>query len=76
MKLFSLANATWCAVTVPSFDFVKDDCAVGSVVLGKKGYNLSNTQSVVLFHVELEFRILFIAQLYPIRVKGKYDTQI
>ena len=24
-------------VTVPSFDFVKDDCAVGSAVLGKVG---------------------------------------
>ena len=33
----SLANGTWCAVTVPSFDFVKGDCVVGSVVLGKKG---------------------------------------
>ena len=29
---FSLANGTWCAVTVLSFDFVKDDCAVGSAV--------------------------------------------
>ena len=35
-----------------SFDFVKDDCAVGSAVLGKRGYNLSSTQSVVLFHVK------------------------
>ena len=47
IKLFSLAS---CAVTVPSFDFVKDDCAVGSAVLGKMGYNLSSTQSMVLFH--------------------------
>ena len=52
IKLFSLANATWCAVTMPSFDFVKDDCAVGSAVLGKRGYNLSSTQSMVLFHVK------------------------
>ena len=52
MKSFSHANGTWCAVTVPSFDFVKDDCAVGSAVLGKKGYNLSSTWSVVLFHVK------------------------
>ena len=37
---------------MPSFDFVKDDCAVGSAVLGKKGYNLSGTQSMVLFHVK------------------------
>ena len=37
---------------MPSFDFVKDDCAVGSAVLGKRGYNLSSTQSVVLFHVK------------------------
>ena len=44
--------------------------------MGKKGYNLSSTHSMVLFHVELEFRIVFIAQLYPIRVKGKYDTQM
>ena len=51
-KLFSLANGTWCAVTVPSFDSVKDDCAVGSAVLGKEGYNISSTQSVVLYHVK------------------------
>ena len=37
---------------MPSFDFVKDDCAVGSVVLGKRGYNHSSTQSMVLFHVK------------------------
>ena len=35
-----------------SFDFVKDDCAVGNAVLGKRGYNLSSTQSMVLFHVK------------------------
>ena len=36
-------------------DIVKDDCAVGcvgSAVLGKRGYNLSSTQSIVLFHVK------------------------
>ena len=37
---------------MPSFDFVNDDCAVGSAVLGKRGYNLSSTQSMVLFHVK------------------------
>ena len=37
---------------MPSFDFVKDDCAVGSAVLGKRGYNLSCTQLMVLFHVK------------------------
>ena len=41
VKLFSLANETWCAVTVPPFDFVKSDCAVGNAVLGKRGYKLS-----------------------------------
>ena len=40
-ELFSLANETWCAETVPSFDFVKGDCTVGNAVLGKKGYKLS-----------------------------------
>ena len=35
-----------------SFDFVKDDCAVGSAALGKRGYNLSSTQLMVLFHVK------------------------
>ena len=35
-----------------SFDFVKDDCIVESAVLGKRGYNLSSTQSMVLFHVK------------------------
>ena len=52
IKLYSLANRTWCAVTVLSFDFVKGDCAVGSTVLGKRGYNLSSTQSMVLFHLK------------------------
>ena len=37
---------------MPSFDFVKGDYAVGSAVLGKRGYNLSSTQSMVLFHVK------------------------
>ena len=37
---------------MPSFDFVKGDCAVGSAVLGKRGYNLNTTQPVVLFHVK------------------------
>ena len=37
---------------MPSFGFVKDDCAVGSAVLGKTGYNLSSTQSMVLFRVK------------------------
>ena len=37
---------------MPSFDFVKDDCAVGSAVLGKTGYNLSSTHSMVLFRVK------------------------
>ena len=37
IKLFPLANGTWCAVTVPSFDFVNGDCAVGSAILGKRG---------------------------------------
>ena len=39
VKLFSLANETWCAVTVPPFDFVKGDCAVGNAVLGKRDIN-------------------------------------
>ena len=37
---------------MPSFDFVKNDCAVGSAVLDKRGYNLSSTQSMVLFQVK------------------------
>ena len=37
---------------MPSFDFVKDDCAEGSAVMGKRGYDLSSTQSMVLFHVK------------------------
>ena len=37
---------------MPSFDFVKDDCAVGSAILGKRGYNLSSTESMVRFHVK------------------------
>ena len=38
-KLCSLANETWCAVTVPPSDFVKGDCAVGNAVLGKRDIN-------------------------------------
>ena len=41
VKLFSLANETWCAVKVLPFDFVKGNCAVGNAILGKKGYKLS-----------------------------------
>ena len=41
VKRFSLANETWCAVTVPPFDFIKGDCVVGNAVLGKRGYKLS-----------------------------------
>ena len=37
---------------MPSFDFVKGDCAVGSAILGKRGYYLSSTQSMVRFHVK------------------------
>ena len=37
---------------MPSFDFITDDCAAGSAVLGKRGYNLSSTQSMVIFHVK------------------------
>ena len=37
---------------MPSFDFVKGDCAVGSAILGKRGYNLSSTQSMARFHVK------------------------
>ena len=40
VKLFSLANETWCAVTVPPFDFV------GNAVLGKKGYKLSTEYKI------------------------------
>ena len=46
VKLFSLANETWCAVTVPPFDFVKSDCAVGNAVLGKRGYKLSTEYKI------------------------------
>ena len=46
VKLFSLANETWCAVTVPTFDIVKGDCAVGNAVLGKKGYKLSTEYKI------------------------------
>ena len=46
VKLFSLANETWCAVTVPPFEFVKGDCAVENAVLGKKGYKLSKEYNI------------------------------
>ena len=46
VKLFSLANETWCAVTVLQFDFVKGDCAVGNAILGKKGYKLSTEYKI------------------------------
>ena len=52
INFFSLANGTWYAVAVPSFNFVKGDCAVGSAILGKRGYNLSSTQLMVCFHVK------------------------
>ena len=53
VKLFSLANETWCTVTVPPFDFVKGDCAVGSAVLGKKGYKLSTEYNIQNLQSEL-----------------------
>ena len=34
-------------------NFEKDDCALGSVVLGKMGYNLNSIQSMVHFHVHV-----------------------
>ena len=37
---------------MPSFDFVKDDCAIGSFLWVKRGYNLSSTQSIMLFQVK------------------------
>ena len=40
IKLFSLANETQCVVTVPPFDFVKDDCAVGNAILDRKHNNV------------------------------------
>ena len=46
VKRFSLANETWCAVTVPPFDFVKGDCVVGNAVLGKKGYKRSTEYKI------------------------------
>ena len=46
VKLVTFANETWCAVTVPPFDFVKGDCAVRNAVLGKKGYKLSTEYKV------------------------------
>ena len=47
VKRFSLANETWCAVTVPPFDFVKGDCVVGNNVLGKKGYKRSTEYKIL-----------------------------
>ena len=46
VKRFSLANETWCAVTVAPFDFVKGDCVVGNAVLGKKGYKRSTKYKI------------------------------
>ena len=46
VKRLSLANETWCAVTVPPFDFVKGGCVVGNAVLGKKGYKLSTENKI------------------------------
>ena len=46
VKLFSLANEIWCAVTVPPFDFVMGDCAVRNAALGKKGYKLSTENKI------------------------------
>ena len=46
VKRFSLANETWCAVTVAPFDFVKGDCVVGNAVLGKKGYKRSTEYTI------------------------------
>ena len=46
VKLFSLANKTWCAVTVPPFDFVKGDLAVQNAVLGNRGYKLSTEDNL------------------------------
>ena len=48
VKRFSLANETWCAVTVAPFDFVKGDCVVGNAVLGKRDINaVQNTKFIV-----------------------------
>ena len=46
VKRFSLANETWCAVTVPPFDFVKPNCVVGNAILGKKRYKLSTEYKI------------------------------
>ena len=43
---------------MPSFDFVQDNCAVGSAVSSKRGYNLSSTQSMVFFHVKPTDKII------------------
>ena len=46
VKLFSRANEAWCAVTVPPFDFVKGDCAVGNAAMGNTGYKLSTEYKI------------------------------
>ena len=46
VKRFSLANETWCAVTVTPFDFVMGDCAVENVFLGKKGFKRSTEYNI------------------------------
>ena len=46
VKRFSFAHETWCAVTVPPFDFVNGDCVVGNAVLGEKGYKLSTEYKI------------------------------
>ena len=55
VKLFSLANETWCVVTVPPFDFVNGDCAVGNAVLGKKGirYKLSTEYKIIVGNLQI-----------------------
>ena len=46
VKRLSVANETWCAVTVALFDFVKGDCVVGNAVLDKKGYKRSTEYKI------------------------------
>ena len=59
VKLFSLTNETWCAITVPPFNFEKGDCIVGNAVLGKTGCKLSSTQSMMLFHVKATEKVFW-----------------
>ena len=47
-----------------SFDFVKDECAVGSAVLGKREYNLISTQSMVLFHENQRQKTFYFINLF------------